>query len=85
VINFTGESTDEYLDKISEFAEKHGIKNTALVVTSDAGRFKISDDVEVTVMHYKGRKVTYNFTAGKDSLGDQAVKAVVAGAESLVN
>jgi predicted ATP-grasp superfamily ATP-dependent carboligase len=85
VINFTGESTDEYLDKIAEFAEKHGIKNTALVVTGDAGRFKVSEEAEVTVMNYKNRKVTFNFSTLKDGLGDQAVKAVVEGVKSLLN
>ncbi|MCL4204279.1 MAG: hypothetical protein KJ000_17490 [Pirellulaceae bacterium] len=84
VINFTGESTDENLEKIAEFAEKNGIKNTALVVTGDAKKFNISDDVEVTVMLYKGKKVAYNFSAKKDGLGDQAVKAVVEGAKAVL-
>ena len=85
VINFTGESTDEYLEKIAEFAEKNGIKNTALVVTGDAKKFNVSDDVDVTVMLYKGRKVMYNFSANKDGLGDQAVKAVVEGAKTILD
>jgi hypothetical protein len=85
VINFTGESTDENLEKIAEFAEKNGIKNTALVVTGDASKFNVSDDMEVTVMHYKGRKVTFNFAANKDGLGDQAAKAVVEGLKTLLD
>jgi anthranilate phosphoribosyltransferase len=85
VINFTGESTDEYLDKITKFADEHGIKHTALVVTGDAGRFKISNDAEVTVMNYKNRKVTFNYSTCKDGLGDQTTKAVVEGVKSMLN
>ena len=84
VINFTGESTDENLEKIAEFAEKNGIENTALVVTGDAAKFGVSDDVDFTVMLYKGRKVAFNFSAKKDGLGDQAVKAVVEGAKTIL-
>lgn len=85
VINFTGESTDENLEKIAEFAEKNGIKNTALVLTGDAKKFSVSDDAEVTVMHYKGKKVAFNFSAKKDELGDQAAKAVVEGLKTVLN
>lgn len=85
VINFTGEATDEYLEKIGEFAEKHGIENTALVVTGDANRFKISDDVDVTVMHYTKRKVTFNFSAKNEELDDDATAKVVDGLKTMLN
>jgi rRNA-processing protein FCF1 len=85
VINFTGESTDENLEKIAEFAEKNGIKSTALVLTGDAKKFNVSDDAEVTVMHYKGKKVAFNFSAKKDGLGDQAAKAVVEGLKTVLD
>lgn len=85
VINFTGEATDEFLEKIEEFAEKHGIENTALVVSGDADRFKVSDDVDVTVMHYTKRKVTFNFSANKDGLDDDATTKVIDGLKTMLN
>jgi hypothetical protein len=84
VINFTGESTDENLEKIAEFAEKNGIKNTALVLTGDAKKFNVSDDAAVTVMLYKGKKVAFNFSAKKDELDDQAAKTVVGGLKTVL-
>lgn len=85
VINFTGEATDEYLEKIEEFAEKHGIENTALVVSGDASRFEVSDDVDVTVMHYTRRKVTFNFSAKNDELNDDATTKVIDGLKTMLN
>jgi len=85
VINFTGELTDEYQEKVAEFAEKNGIKNIALTVTADGKKFAVSDDAEVTVMHYKGKEVKYNFSADKSGLDEKAVKAIVEGVQKVLD
>ncbi|MCH5374061.1 MAG: hypothetical protein JJ992_08795 [Planctomycetes bacterium] len=84
VINFTGESTDEYQEKIAKFAEDNAIKNIALTVTADAKRFKVSDDAEVTVMHYKGKQVKFNYSSDKSGLDEKAVKAIVDGVQKIL-
>lgn len=75
VINFTGQPTDDYLDKIRTFAEKNKIENIALTTTSTQDRFKVSPKAAVTVMHYKGKRVAYNYaTDGEiDKKGVEAI------------
>ena len=83
VVNFNGEVTDEYIQKIKEFGEKLDLKHTALTTSADGDKFKVNNDAEVTVMHYKGKKVKYNF-ASKEGLSDDAVKQIVKGASTIV-
>ena len=84
VINFNGEVTDEYLQQIKEFGEKLDLKHTALTTSADGGKFKVNEDAEVTVMHYKGKKVSYNF-ASKDAISEDEVKQIVKGASTIVD
>lgn len=85
VVNFTGEPTDDYSASIKAFGEKHGIKNVALTTTSDGDRFRINDRAEVTVMHYKGKRVAYNYATAKGELDKDAVKAIVEGTKTILN
>ena len=57
VVNFTGELSDEYIEQIKKFGEDLDLKHTALTTTSDGGKFKVNEEAEVTVMHYKGKRV----------------------------
>ena len=84
VINFSGELTDEYVQQIKEFGDKLDLKHTALTTSGDGGKFKVNEDAEVTVMHYKGKKVTYNF-ASKDTLKEDDVQQIVKGASTIVD
>ena len=84
VINFSGELTDEYIQQIKEFGEKLDLKHTALTTSADGDKFKVNSDAAVTVMHYKGKKVTYNY-ASKDSLTEDAVKQIVKGTSTIVD
>ena len=84
VVNFTGELTDEYKDKVAKFAEKNKIEQVALTMTGDAEKFKVNDAAEVTVMHYKGKEVKFNFATDKNGLNQQAIKAVVDGIQKVL-
>lgn len=84
VLNFTGEATDEYKAKVKEFVEKNDLKNTAVMVTSDAERMKVADSAQVTVMHYKGKQVKYNYSTEKPELPADAVKQIVAGVDKTL-
>ena len=83
VINFTGELSDDYIEQIKKFGEDLDLKHTALTTSSDGGKFKVNEDAEVTVMHYKGKKVAFNY-ASKDALNDEAVKAIVKGTGTIL-
>jgi hypothetical protein len=85
VINFTGEPTDDYKAKIAEFGTKHNLKNVSLTVTADADRFKINDQAEVTVMHYKGKTVKSNHAVAAGSLNAEAVKSILEGAKAILD
>ena len=84
VINFSGEVTDEYVQQIKEFGDKLDLKHTALTTSADGGRFKVNEDAEITVMHYKGKKVKYNF-ASKSALDKDDVQQIVKGASTIVD
>ena len=83
VINFSGELSDEYIEQIKKFGEDLDLKHTALTTSSDGGKFKVNEEAEVTVMHYKGKKVAYNF-ASKETLSENDVKEIVKGASTIL-
>jgi hypothetical protein len=85
VINFTGDSTDEYLAQISEFAEEHNITNVHLAVTGDADNQRISDEAEVTVMHYLGKTVKFNYSVKSGELNKDAIDAIIKGADTIID
>mgnify|MGYP003574465921 FL=1 len=84
VMNFTGEPTDEYTESIAKFGEKHNLKNVTLTVTGDAEKFKISDEAEVTVMHYKDKKVAFNLAVKPGGLKEDAIKKIVEGTSKII-
>jgi len=83
VINFTGEVSDEYTEKIKEFGEKLDLQHVALTTTGDGDRFKVNEDADVTVMHYKGKKVAFNF-ATQGELTKAAIKKIVEGTGKIL-
>ncbi len=82
VINFTKEQTDEFQKEIAEFAEKNDLKNISLTVTADGEKFNISDDVNVTAMHYLGKKVKFRFAT--DTVDKSAVDAIIKGVDTIL-
>lgn len=84
VINFMGEPTEDYQQQIVEFGTKHDLKHVALVATVGADRFKIHDQAEVTVMHYKGKTVKANHAVAVGGLNDQAIKGIIEGAKAIL-
>ncbi len=61
------------------------MKNVALTVTADADRFKINDQAEVTVMHYKGKTVKSNHAVVAGGLNAEAVKSIIEGAKAILD
>lgn len=84
VVNIIGDPTDENKAKIKEFGEKHSLKNVPLTVTKEVDGFKISDEAEVTVMHYKDKKVKANYAVGKGGLDKKTIDAIVAGVPKIL-
>jgi len=82
VINFTGEPSDAYLEQIRQFGEELDLKHVALTTTNDAAKFKVNEEADVTVMHYKGKKVAYNFAATE--LTEDSIKEIVEGASKIL-
>lgn len=84
VINFFDEPSDGYTEKIEAFGEKLNLQHIALTITGDAEKFKVNADADVTVMHYKGRKVAYNFAGGEESLTEDAIKGIVSSTSTIL-
>ncbi len=85
VINLIGEPTDAYLEKAKKFAHENGLKHVVIAVTGDADKFNVSDDAEVTVMHYKRKKVKFNYAVDKDGFNKEAIDKIVRGIETILN
>ncbi len=80
MVNFT----ESDADSLEKFAEENKLTNVALSLTGDGDKFKVNEDAALTVMVYKGKKVLFNYAAGKSELTKQTGDAVVAGAKVLV-
>ena len=85
VVNFTADTGEEFAKKVRAFGEENHIQNVALTVTADAKRFHVSDEVAVTVMHYRGKKVKFNFSADPGGLDDQAIESILHGVETILD
>lgn len=84
VVNFIGEANDEAKEKIKRFGDKHSLKKVSLAATTEADKFKISDDAEVTVMLYRGKKVKFNYALSKGGLDEKAIATIVEGANKML-
>ena len=52
-------------------------------MSADAERFKVSEDAEVTVMHYVGKKVAFNYSSTGD-LDKKAIAKIVKATSSIL-
>lgn len=78
--------SDKLEGKLKELAEKAKLKNVVLAIESAEGpeKYGISKDADVTVLIYKERVVTANYTFGKGKLTEKDVEKVNADIAKLV-
>lgn len=84
VINFFGDQTDDFRQRIKEFAEKNNIRHIALTVTADTDKFRVNEEAFLTVMCYKRKRVTFNYACTKDALNKETVQKVLEGCKTLL-
>lgn len=66
--------------KLKELAEKAGIKNVPLTIYDGVAgppNYKLAEEAEVTVLHWKGLKTVVNHAFAKGKLDKEGVKKVV--------
>lgn len=74
--------------KLTEVAQKAGIKNVPLTVFENEagpGNYKIAKDAEVTVMMWNKGEVKANQAFAKDKFNKDSVKGVVADTAKILN
>jgi len=84
VVNIVGPATDEAKAAIKAFGEKAGLKKVPLTLTTDAAKFKVSGDAEVTVMLYRGKKVQFNLAVAKGGLDEKTVAAILEATKKML-
>ena len=78
--------SDKLEGKLKDLAEKAKLKNVVLAIESAEGpeKYGISKDADVTVLLYKERVVTANYTFGKGKLTEKDIEKVNADIAKLV-
>lgn len=85
---FLSDDPDATEPKLKALAEKHGIKNVPLTIfdgTAGPPRYKIAKDAAVTVMMWRGFKVSSNHAFAKGKLDKSGIKKVVASTSKILN
>jgi hypothetical protein len=79
-------SEDKLEAKLKDLAEKSKLKKLVLALEADAGpeKYNISKDAELTILLYKERIVTANFTFEKGKLSEKDVATVLADVTKLI-
>jgi hypothetical protein len=87
VVNFLGEETDDVITSAKKFGKQHKVKNIALVVPRPSFNgppsFKVSEQAELTVMLYKGRRIVGNHAVAAGKLDKKKVDSIVKDATGL--
>ena len=83
VVNFEVQANDDFLEKARLFGPKHNVENVALTVTSDGSRFRVNDDVELTVMIYRNKVVKFNHVVEK-KVTKKDIQAIIAGTKKVL-
>ena len=83
MVNFVGLEREE----VANFLESHGIKNAAVTITDEANaqRFKVAPEAELTVMHYRNKKVAANHAVAPGKLDDATIKAIVDSTKTILS
>jgi hypothetical protein len=78
--------SDKLEGSLKAFAEKAKLKNVVLAIEEPAGpeKYNINKDAEVTIVLYKERVVTANYSFAKGKLTEKDIEKVSAEIEKLV-
>ncbi len=80
-------SDDDKLEaKLKDLAEKSKLKELVLSIESDTGpeKYNINKDADITILLYKDRTVTANYTFEKGKLSDKDIPMVLGEISKLV-
>ena len=81
------EDADEVAPQLEALAKKHDIKNVPLTIfdgESGPGNYRIAKEADVTVLMWKGLKVTSNHAYKKGELDEKSVQDVVAKTSTIL-
>jgi len=86
-VNMLGTDADSLKKDATEFVKLHGLERIAFVVPDDSANgpaaYKIAPDADVTVVCFKGGKVTANYAVAKGQLSEEKIDAIVDSACSM--
>ena len=84
MINFFGDDVNSLIDEVKKFGEENKLENVALVVTNDTDRFNVNREAEITVMHYRGKKVAANHAIADGGLNEKVSKEILTDIEKII-
>ncbi len=89
-VNMLGTDVDSLKKDAAEFVKVNGIERIAFVVPKDDSKngpadYKIAPDADLTVVCFKGGKVTANHALAKGQLSDEKIDAIVEAACSMAD
>ena len=89
-MNMLGTDVDSLKKDAAEFVKVNGIERIAFVVPKDDSKngpadYKIAPDADLTVVCFKGGKVTANHALAKGQLSDEKIDAIVEAACSMAD
>ena len=89
-VNMLGTDAESLKKDTADFVKQQGIERIAFVVPKDDSKngpadYKIAPDADLTVVCFKGGKVTANHALAKGQLSDEKIDAIVEAACSMTN
>ena len=88
-VNMLGTDPDAIKKDAAEFVKLQGLERIAFVVPEDSANgpadYKIAPDADLTVVCFKGGKVTANHALAKGQLSDEKIDAIVEAACSMAD
>jgi hypothetical protein len=88
-VNMLGTDAESLKKDAAEFVKLQGLERIAFVVPEDSANgpadYKIAPDADLTVVCFKGGKVTSNHALAKGQLSDEKIDAIVEAACSMAN
>jgi hypothetical protein len=86
-VNMLGTDAEAIKKDAAEFVKLHGIERIAFVVPEESANgpddYKIAPDADLTVVCFKGGKVTANHALAKGQLSEEKIDAIVEAACSM--
>jgi hypothetical protein len=88
-VNMLGADAESLKKDSAEFVKVHGLERIAFVVPAESANgpadYKIAPDADLTVVCFKGGKVTANHALAKGQLSEEKIDAIVEAACSMAN